>query len=283
MVSSTSGRAERGTTASCTTRSRERRPIAPNAFFRPCHRRSRSPASAATRIDAASWLDSSSWTVSVSAATASSECPSSSTRSTAAASRGYPAAYTESSTARMHDWSIISRAAGTMPFAITAETASPSARSEAKAASRVRTARGNGRSRTAIRVAIPKFPSEPTNNPTTSGPHGSPPGLPSSTMRPSASTTSRASTCCAVTPYLRQCGPPAFSATLPPIVHAVWLDGSRSEEHTSELQSRLHLVCRLLLEKKKKKERLRLEDNTSKHYTTIPQVNRTTNYTNVTR
>src|SRR5687768_18339524 len=30
---------------------------------------------------------------------------------------------------------------------------------------------------------------------------------------------------------------------------------SRSEEHTSELQSRLHLVCRLLLEKKKKKKR----------------------------
>src|SRR2546429_3942660 len=29
-------------------------------------------------------------------------------------------------------------------------------------------------------------------------------------------------------------------------------DKSRSEEHTSELQSRLHLVCRLLLEKKKK-------------------------------
>src|SRR2546422_5204244 len=29
--------------------------------------------------------------------------------------------------------------------------------------------------------------------------------------------------------------------------------GVRSEEHTSELQSRLHLVCRLLLEKKKKK------------------------------
>src|SRR2546429_4667763 len=28
---------------------------------------------------------------------------------------------------------------------------------------------------------------------------------------------------------------------------------TRSEEHTSELQSRLHLVCRLLLEKKKKR------------------------------
>src|SRR2546429_6593364 len=33
----------------------------------------------------------------------------------------------------------------------------------------------------------------------------------------------------------------------PPAVRACW----RSEEHTSELQSRLHLVCRLLLEKKK--------------------------------
>src|SRR2546422_5734343 len=31
--------------------------------------------------------------------------------------------------------------------------------------------------------------------------------------------------------------------------------GERSEEHTSELQSRLHLVCRLLLEKKKKHRR----------------------------
>src|SRR2546429_7226087 len=33
----------------------------------------------------------------------------------------------------------------------------------------------------------------------------------------------------------------------------LWKKGesSRSEEHTSELQSRLHLVCRLLLEKKK--------------------------------
>src|SRR2546422_8412030 len=29
---------------------------------------------------------------------------------------------------------------------------------------------------------------------------------------------------------------------------------ARSEEHTSELQSRLHLVCRLLLEKKKNKD-----------------------------
>src|SRR2546429_3324321 len=33
-----------------------------------------------------------------------------------------------------------------------------------------------------------------------------------------------------------------------------WYD-FRSEEHTSELQSRLHLVCRLLLEKKKDTQR----------------------------
>src|SRR2546422_1527098 len=32
-------------------------------------------------------------------------------------------------------------------------------------------------------------------------------------------------------------------------------DELRSEEHTSELQSRLHLVCRLLLEKKKNTQR----------------------------
>src|SRR2546422_7222054 len=40
----------------------------------------------------------------------------------------------------------------------------------------------------------------------------------------------------------------------PPLEHLMPPDGRRrirSEEHTSELQSRLHLVCRLLLEKKK--------------------------------
>src|ERR1035438_10761802 len=31
-----------------------------------------------------------------------------------------------------------------------------------------------------------------------------------------------------------------------------WIEAFRSEEHTSELQSLRHLVCRLLLEKKKK-------------------------------
>src|SRR5689334_24765534 len=36
----------------------------------------------------------------------------------------------------------------------------------------------------------------------------------------------------------------------------VRVDDRRSEEHTSELQSQFHLVCRLLLEKKKKKNQV---------------------------
>src|SRR2546422_4944387 len=50
-----------------------------------------------------------------------------------------------------------------------------------------------------------------------------------------------------------------FTYVLPPAPAVAGLDrssdstlGGRSEEHTSELQSRLHLVCRLLLEKKKR-------------------------------
>src|SRR2546429_7143263 len=44
-----------------------------------------------------------------------------------------------------------------------------------------------------------------------------------------------------------------ISAALEVMRHVQFqLGEARSEEHTSELQSRLHLVCRLLLEKKKK-------------------------------
>src|SRR2546422_6400235 len=41
----------------------------------------------------------------------------------------------------------------------------------------------------------------------------------------------------------------------------------RSEEHTSELQSRLHLVCRLLLEKKKKTGEQERDLRRVEHYT----------------
>src|SRR2546428_9760095 len=41
----------------------------------------------------------------------------------------------------------------------------------------------------------------------------------------------------------------------------------RSEEHTSELQSRSDLVCRLLLEKKKKKYKTHTKTHKRRHYT----------------
>ncbi len=94
----------------------------------------------------------------------------------------------------MQERSIISIAAGTMPPEITVVTASPAARSDMKSASRVRITVGTGVSRTVMRVAMPKLPSEPTKTPTRSGPQGSPAGLPSCTARPSAKTTSSART-----------------------------------------------------------------------------------------
>src|SRR5687768_17874525 len=48
---------------------------------------------------------------------------------------------------------------------------------------------------------------------------------------------------------------PAMNETAHALGAAATLWELRSEEHTSELQSRLHLVCRLLLEKKKKHTR----------------------------
>src|SRR3712207_8129877 len=47
-------------------------------------------------------------------------------------------------------------------------------------------------------------------------------------------------------------GRPRTACPQQAVVGRVDAEGSRSEEHTSELQSRQYLVCRLLLEKKKK-------------------------------
>src|SRR2546422_6725330 len=53
---------------------------------------------------------------------------------------------------------------------------------------------------------------------------------------------------------MRPCDSERMRISCPPqpSEDSVWTMESRSEEHTSELQSRLHLVCRLLLEKKKR-------------------------------
>src|SRR5438874_8282929 len=52
------------------------------------------------------------------------------------------------------------------------------------------------------------------------------------------------------------------------VEHAV----QRSEEHTSELQSRRDLVCRLLLEKKKKKKRMHVIANNVKHSVIVDMI-----------
>src|SRR5436853_6030020 len=49
-------------------------------------------------------------------------------------------------------------------------------------------------------------------------------------------------------------GEPAAPVSLKPAICNRFSSGGRSEEHTSELQSLRHLVCRLLLEKKKTKK-----------------------------
>src|SRR5690242_21239235 len=55
-------------------------------------------------------------------------------------------------------------------------------------------------------------------------------------------------------PWLRRYIAPPTEIDVPPEPRKVGQE-SRSEEHTSELQSHVNLVCRLLLEKKKKKNK----------------------------
>ena len=100
----------------------------------------------------------------------------------------------DASTARMHAWSIISRAAGTIPAAMIALTASLALRTVGKSASSVRIAAGSGSSLSVIWSAMPNIPSLPTKSPARSGPHGSPWGLPSRARVPSGRSTSSAIT-----------------------------------------------------------------------------------------
>src|SRR2546422_4694656 len=56
----------------------------------------------------------------------------------------------------------------------------------------------------------------------------------------------------------------------PVVARTAPVGANRSEEHTSELQSRLHLVCRLLLEKKKKTQPRRSASKYNKSRRTSP-------------
>ena len=76
-------------------------------------------------------------------------------------------------------------------------------------------------------VTTPSSPSEPTNRPAKSNPDlflwVRPPNR---TIPPPARTTSKPRTKSRVTPYLRQRGPPALVAMLPPMVQSARLAGS---------------------------------------------------------
>ena len=95
-----------------------------------------------------------------------------------------------------------------------------------KSASSTATLWGARSSLRVIAVAIPKVPSLPMKVPRRSSSGVSSSSLPKVVTLPSGSTTSRPSTWLLVTPYLRQCTPPEFSATLPPMLQATWLEGS---------------------------------------------------------
>src|SRR6267378_6615343 len=69
----------------------------------------------------------------------------------------------------------------------------------------------------------------------------------------------------------RQRADPHVEALFPPVrrpKRGSRVSPARSEEHTSELQSRRELVCRLLLEKKKKKTKKISQSNKQKKNTT---------------
>src|SRR5437879_11469735 len=82
--------------------------------------------------------------------------------------------------------------------------------------------------------------------------------MPSSSARAATPLEVRPERIAACTPLCRSIWRPRPSTEWKPFSSSI-----RSEEHTSELQSPMYLVCRLLLEKKKKK------DNTSKYGTDI--------------
>ena len=122
--------------------------------------------------------------------------------------------------------SIISKPAGMMPAAITEATASPALRMSSKLAMMQRANWGLGTSLTVTSVTTASMPSLPMTTASKSKPGASKAVLPKVTAWPSMVKPLTCKMLCRVKPYFRQCTPPEFSATLPPMVQAIWLDGS---------------------------------------------------------
>ncbi len=122
--------------------------------------------------------------------------------------------------------SIISSPAGMMPTAMMAATASPALRMSSKLAMMQRASCGIGTSLTVTSVVTASMPSEPMTMLIKSNPAASSASEPNSSASPAIVKPLILSTLCRVSPYFRQCTPPEFSATLPAMVQAIWLDGS---------------------------------------------------------
>ena len=101
------------------------------------------------------------------------------------------------------------------------------------------TACGSGSNRTITSVQMPSVPSDPTKRPSKSYPAWSANRPPNWTISPLGRTTVAPSTWFLVAPYFRQCGPPAFSATFPPMVQACWLAGSGAKKNPRGVTARL--------------------------------------------
>ncbi len=113
-----------------------------------------------------------------------------------------------------------------MPCAITLATAAPADSMSSKLAMMQRASCGLGMSFTVTSVMTASMPSLPTTTESRSRPAASSACEPNSTGSPSAMKPRTRSTLCRVRPYFRQCTPPEFSATLPPMLQAIWLLGS---------------------------------------------------------
>src|SRR5690606_39700435 len=100
--------------------------------------------------------------------------------------------------------------------------------------------------------AAPRSPASTSGSTAATPPHSSPTS-PTSAHKPPTRAQAAAST--AAKPSPAACAP----SPQPPATSSRFSQSSRSEEHTSELQSREKLVCRLLLEKKTDRVRAGLQ------------------------
>ena len=113
-----------------------------------------------------------------------------------------------------------------MPLAINSATALPASRTVLKLAMMQRAIPGFGVNLTVTSSVMASIPSEPTTKGRVSSPGESKVSEPNVMGSPFIKNPLTLSTLCKVSPYFKQCTPPEFSATLPPIVQAIWLEGS---------------------------------------------------------